>query len=534
MDNSYLKKNVLPALTEALTAMAVQAPDDRVEFVGKYLISYVERKLAQEKKKHEAGTMETQLSEFVVAEQINQDEKDLEQAPIKQKTSRYESFLGSIQGYSSKQDAFDAVAKFLETQLEIPAAYVAVRQTIGESVDVLKYIAKGDNDPLVLGKKLNKPAADDSEEAPERQGVSFEAFKVPEVPESDEPPPEEGEEVAPKGPPPLVPLSVINVMRDKRVKFFGIPKLGAYLAVPFTYPTIDHDAAITYTPADGETPASFAVARKDAQFLVACDTIGCYRLFKQEEIDRITAIGNELLALFARLEDTNEERLKYFLNREMITEMNAAAAEFAAKIGELETAAVAESAPVAAPPAAAPAEGEDPEAAAAAVAAPVEESPEVKAARETTAVIECWSKATKSSEILKALGTFAMWEVAVPASVVKLFTTFALLSAAVPSDYTDRCGDPSWSVMYNSGFLAKIVDIIVNYDPASTTMLMSKDQKLVNIKAFVEANGVLDAGSYPNFLPVCGSYLVPWLTKAIAAREAQLALNGEGLEIASW
>jgi hypothetical protein len=533
MDNSYLKTNVLPALTEALTAMAVQAPEDRVEFVGKYLIAYVERQKTLKKKNGDIDVMEKQLSEFLVSEQIKQDEKELAEAPAKQKAARYLSFLGSIQGYSSKQDAFDAVTKFLETQLEIPAAYVAVRQVVGESVDVLKYIAKGDNDPLILGKKLNKPAADDSEEAPERQGVSFEAFKVPEIPESDEPPAEDGQEVTPKGPPPLLPFSVINVMRDKRVKFFGIPKLGAYVAVPFTYSSVDHDSAITFTPAEGETPASFAIARKDAQFMIACDTIGCYRLFKQEEVDRMSSIGNELLTLFARLEDNSEVRLKEFLNSEALSQLNTAAAEFAAKIGELEAAAVAASAPTPIV-ATAPAEGDDPEAAAAAAAAPVEEAPETKAARETAAAIDCWSKTANSSDIRNALISFAQWETGVPSSVVKLFTTLAFLSAAIPADYSDRCGDASWAVMYSSGFLSRVADVVTNFDPTASIVLMSKDQKFANIKAFVEANGVLDAGAYPNFLPVCGSFLVPWVTKAIAAREAQLVLQGEGLEVASW
>lgn len=529
MDNSYLKANVLPALTEALTAMAVQAPEDRVDFVGKYLLAYVERKIALDKKSAEIQVMEKQLSEFLVNDQIKQDGKELEQAPIKQKSSRYETFLGSVQGYSSKQDAFDAVTKFMETQLEIPAAYIATRYVSGESIDVLKYVAKGDSDPIVLGKKLNKPAADDSEEAPERQGVSFEAFKVPEVPESDEPPAEDGQEVAPKGPPPLQPFSIVNVMRDRRVKFFGIPKLGSYLAVPFTYSTVDHDAAITYTPAEGETPASYAIARKDAQFMIACDTVGCYRLFKKEEVDRVSAIGNELVALFARLEDSDERRLRSTLDGDSFAVLSAAAAEFAAKIGELEAAAVAASAPAPAV-AAAPAEGED----AAAAPAPVEEAPEVKAARETQAAIVCWGKTTNSSDIRNALAAFAQWEVAVPLPVVKLFTVIALLTAAVPQDYTDRCGDPSWGVMQSSGFVARLPDFIVNYDPTNATVLMSKDQKLANIKAYVEANAVLDAGAYPNYLPACGSYLVPWLTKAIAAREAQLALVGESLEVASW
>ncbi|CAN0518416.1 unnamed protein product, partial [Ectocarpus sp. 8 AP-2014] len=38
--------------------------------------------------------------------------------------------------------------------------------------------------------------------------------------------------------PELIPpehVLIENVVRDPRVKFFGIPKLGAYLALPITY-----------------------------------------------------------------------------------------------------------------------------------------------------------------------------------------------------------------------------------------------------------------------------------------------------------
>ena len=44
MDARYLKENVYPALTEAFAAMAVALPDDKVEYIGKYLLQYVDRK----------------------------------------------------------------------------------------------------------------------------------------------------------------------------------------------------------------------------------------------------------------------------------------------------------------------------------------------------------------------------------------------------------------------------------------------------------------------------------------------------------
>lgn len=44
MDAKYLSDNINGALTEALTSMAVSAPDDGVEYVGQYLLQFVERK----------------------------------------------------------------------------------------------------------------------------------------------------------------------------------------------------------------------------------------------------------------------------------------------------------------------------------------------------------------------------------------------------------------------------------------------------------------------------------------------------------
>lgn len=48
MDALYLKNNVYTALTEALASMAVALPDDKVEYLGKYLLKYVDRKMIKE------------------------------------------------------------------------------------------------------------------------------------------------------------------------------------------------------------------------------------------------------------------------------------------------------------------------------------------------------------------------------------------------------------------------------------------------------------------------------------------------------
>jgi hypothetical protein len=47
MDAQYLKKNVHEALIEALASMAIALPDDGIEYLGKYLVQYVERQELQ-------------------------------------------------------------------------------------------------------------------------------------------------------------------------------------------------------------------------------------------------------------------------------------------------------------------------------------------------------------------------------------------------------------------------------------------------------------------------------------------------------
>lgn len=52
MDAQYLRDNVNEALIEALASMAVTMPDDGVEYIGKYLVQYVERKAIRDQVCH--------------------------------------------------------------------------------------------------------------------------------------------------------------------------------------------------------------------------------------------------------------------------------------------------------------------------------------------------------------------------------------------------------------------------------------------------------------------------------------------------
>lgn len=405
MDAAYLKKNVMEALTEALTAMAVKIPDDNIDFVGKYLLKYVERKKSEKEAKENLANVETNLVQFLANQEASSKvevEKKQEQHVF---NAKYKRFLDSLQfDFSSKQDAMDAAVNFIETSLDIPAAYIAVKKMFGET-EVLNYVAAGPSQQNVKGKKLLKPAAEEGDEAPARQGISFEAFKLPEVPEEEEPV-EETEDGVPavvKPPPKAQPLIVENAMREQRCKFFGIPRLGAYAAIPCSYQSVEHEeGCVMGTVEEGsEVPADYVFQPKEVQFIIGVDTVGKFRSFKvnyyiiyihykicssilsallpilindfrfthtrtqSAEIERLVELGDGLVKLFGVLDKATGEKQKEFLKSAAYQKINEGVqgGEFAAKLAEAEAAAVGEAtaalaAQQAADAAAAPADGE--------------------------------------------------------------------------------------------------------------------------------------------------------------------------------
>jgi hypothetical protein len=118
-----------------------------------------------------------------------------------------------------------------------------------------------------VGQVLKGAVPGAEEEGGAEEGVTWRVWK--ELPPSEEEEAAEeqadGEEAAPK--PPALPeyLHVENVIRDAAVRHFGVPKLGAYLAVPVTYASGIHDDGIgtaapppTEAAEEGAEPAAAA------------------------------------------------------------------------------------------------------------------------------------------------------------------------------------------------------------------------------------------------------------------------------------
>lgn len=278
MDAKYVQANVNEALTEAMSAMIIAQPENPVDYIAKYLLVYVDRKKARTAEQAEI----TKVEDALTAQDLEEQQKAFSlKAKAKESSNReaaLTTFLDNLTSTSqSKQEAMDKSMDFISSYLNLPAAYVAIKRTVGET-ETLHYLSTNESQRCVmLGKKLVKSV---EEEPVPRSGASFEAFKLPEVPEDEEVAPADDGEVDPDAPPPPakappkpMPMTIENVMRDQRMKFFGVPKIGSYAALPFQYDSLDHDAGC----AGGGTGAPYTPNNIPTSLIIGLDTIGKYR-----------------------------------------------------------------------------------------------------------------------------------------------------------------------------------------------------------------------------------------------------------------
>jgi hypothetical protein len=317
MDAKYLKDNVDEALQEALVAMAVANPKDPVEYIAKYLIQNVARKKNRTTfAKESAAAEENGLREYNEEKAKRGAEAAIETAKVEY-NAQLPSFLFQFeQKVTHKTETMNDATAFIASFLKIPGCYIAIKKTAGETEN-LHYVSAAPGQGHVVGKKLTK-VVEEGDEVPERQGLSFDALKIPEVPEEEPVEVAEGEEPPPPKPAPVPqPLVVDNCMREKRCKFFGIPKLGAYAAIPFSYQSCDHDQGCVVAPppepvaTDGDAPPvqapvdlpKFQKNFVRTELIVGIDTIGAYRRITDNDIKVVQDVGNVMLKVFTKTED---------------------------------------------------------------------------------------------------------------------------------------------------------------------------------------------------------------------------------------
>merc|ERR1719424_1320923 len=236
-DTDYLKSHVGDALTQGLSAIAVKQPDDPVEFLGNFLVSYVDTK----QKKAEAEAM---MQKVAADEKAAKAAADAEKAAAAAKSAEsanrqkaQEDLQKKLEETPNVVGEFESLLAMLQSETGATSTYIGRKETTaGETpVEQIQYIAASSNNQSLVGKTLAKPAGEGDEEgAAEGTGVTFDLWT-----------PVEGED-AEGQPTSTMPdyKHVENVIRDAKVSFFGIPKLGAYLAVPCKYESYLHPAHV--------------------------------------------------------------------------------------------------------------------------------------------------------------------------------------------------------------------------------------------------------------------------------------------------
>lgn len=247
----YLNDNIGQVLSKALSDMAVQQPNDAVDFLSQWLKTYAE----QEELK------------LIREQQEQQTEKDraLTQKNEAEKASRREQKAVSKQsiddGFKSLLEKFNDSEKMFEESYWSELVNVAKQYMGAQSVylglldeegledveaPLIRYLQENvfAGSPSLLDKVLPKMKDAETqnltygavtESVPEEELAQKCLWKPapppqPPVPEGEEPPP------PPEGPK-YLPVSVPCVTDNATIHYFEMPRLGAYLATPLVYPS---------------------------------------------------------------------------------------------------------------------------------------------------------------------------------------------------------------------------------------------------------------------------------------------------------
>lgn len=416
MDAQYLKKNVNEALSEALSSLVAVQPEDSVEYIGNFLLQYVERKNTAV----EQLAIEAKIETMAVADAARLEEAEAvaiqKQFEIDNHKNKLTNFIDGFGAFAtSKQDAMNKVTNFVADYMEVPACYVGVVRKNGET-ECVHYYGANSTQRHILGQKLPKPV-DEGEETAPRQGVVFNAFKLPEVPEEEPVELAEGEEPPPPKPAPTVqPLVIDNVMRDPNVKFFGIPKIGSFLAIPLSYQSVDHEA--------GCNPDAPEPNKIKCDMVLCIDTMGKYKEMKPADVEIASEVGKALAVAFENIENSMFTKHQNFLAE--YKEANSNVTSGAAKIADAETAAIA----------------------VVTGALPEGSSEGLKAWKEAEASLKAWTEAVVESNMFcDAIASLSGHLLPCPPAVNNLFYAVALTCGVASSDIKDICGDITWEAI---------------------------------------------------------------------------------------
>ncbi|KAJ1460052.1 hypothetical protein M885DRAFT_612694 [Pelagophyceae sp. CCMP2097] len=293
MDADYLKGTVGQPLKMALAALVVAQPADAIEYVGAYLLAHV----AREETKAQQMDRFAYLDQAVAAKEASALEAAAAataEAAASGPTDEEHALDAALAAELDIESLYPAVLKALQRAACATAAYAGKRGADASGASVVTFWCATEGCDM-SGKFVSGPAPD-ADEAAEAGGVTLDLFKQreeydAEVAAADEAVvaahtaledaaaataedgagedarAAEADATAAKSAAEALRAAVLrfpervvvaNVAREARVKFFGVPLLGSYVALPVRFESALHADGV------GESKAGAAAEDADA------------------------------------------------------------------------------------------------------------------------------------------------------------------------------------------------------------------------------------------------------------------------------
>ncbi|CCI45256.1 unnamed protein product [Albugo candida] len=264
-------------LTEAFKQLAIVQPNDPVEYLGKYLLRYDEN-IAKKERLHlvsQEGSIATKRKdplEEEIAIRNDCDYKERFERTIKREQLEMETDTISM--------LYDVILSWLIQYTDAEEAYIGKLMVHKDGSSTLRWIASSKKSSSLL---INRHTKENE------CSVTFDACKKLSQ--------ESGEHSKDDSASNQFPafIHIENVLREPKMFFYGIPKIGAYLTRALSYPS--HLHADVYNELEPTSPHT-----KDETVVISVDTMGQARAFSAQNIDTYLSITDLFIERLEKVE----------------------------------------------------------------------------------------------------------------------------------------------------------------------------------------------------------------------------------------
>lgn len=233
---SYIKQDEIgTVLARALADLYITKPKNQLHFLGHWLLSHANsiKKKKEESDKEERREYLKERHSKSIQDLNEKEEKKIRELEIKKE--KEDELKNRIKNSLDVDDFLDEVIEYLKNETQSAASYIGKLEKVKKPITlldnerahidedaplVLRYISASKNSQSMIGKILTEQEGE----------ATYSVWKEEEPPEDAEESPEKDLKKDK-----IKTISVEDVVTDPRIKFFDVPKLGAYFAVPLTY-----------------------------------------------------------------------------------------------------------------------------------------------------------------------------------------------------------------------------------------------------------------------------------------------------------